>query len=94
MSETDGSGIKHQDLTANGSTSNVRGQVVDVSVSGTFDATWTIERMIGKNGNWGAVASYTGSEERVLENASPCAVRVTVSNYVSGTVSVSLAADR
>lgn len=94
MSERESNTQIKETLSSDTTTASVRGRLVDVSVSGTFDADWTIQRMVGKDGVWGDVVTYSGPQERVMENASPCSVRVKVSSYVSGSVVIKLSGDR
>lgn len=81
-------------LTADGSTDSL--QIIghfNLSLSGTWDATVTVQRS-WDNTNWFDVDTLTSNFEGVGFDAEELYYRATVSNYVSGTVEIRISDNR
>lgn len=70
---------------------NVKGRF-DLSISGTFSATVTVQRSFDGGSSWAAVDTFTAPIETFGEQPSYSTYRVGVAtgDYTSGTVTVSL----
>lgn len=64
--------------------------VIDLSIGGTFSATVTVQRYIGKT--WRAVDTFTAADEKKISGSLGMKYRVGVAtgDYTSGTVEITL----
>ena len=77
---------------ANTETYLARG-LFNISISGTFVATVTLQRSFDAGSTWHDVEEYTAATERVVDNANQKAMwrlGVKTGNFTSGTVAVAL----
>lgn len=85
-------GVKEASITAqNTGTEKLeipRRKEANISVSGTFVATVTLQRSFDQGGSWLDVETHAGPMERVMNITEPTAVRLFVKtgDFTSGTV--------
>ena len=88
-----------QNISATGTTEDVRGRTADVQVkSNSFVGTYSVERLIDATSGWSTVTDATGAAQTytdtgcnvVVSSAGRCRYRINVTAYTSGSIDVSI----